>query len=254
MPQAEVKPLAAAQGAGQDLQATLRAIQATGAGFAEALALAATVHPPDEVLRVLKGRLARFQKPQGWLRFLDALAVCAPDLARAGLDGRLRECLEYPNLDLSGRAWLATLPEGLKVMGDLHLNACFALSTLPDGLWVQGNFRLDGCVSLAALPQGIQVGGYLHLSGCSSLRSVGIGLTVKKGVFLDHCTALERLPDGMRVGASLNLEGCSSLTDLPADLVLEECLRLGPGDPLAQWSDEDLRQRCPGIRKGIYRT
>jgi hypothetical protein len=64
------------------------------------------------------------------------------------------------NLKLSD---IVSLPEGLKVKGDLNLSHTEHLSTLPKGLEVGGNLDLNWAEKLTSLPEGLKVGGNLDL-------------------------------------------------------------------------------------------
>jgi hypothetical protein len=63
--------------------------------------------------------------------------------------------LTYSNIE--------SLPEGLKVSGDLILSYCENISSLPEGLIVRGNLILEDCIQLHSLPKGLKVGGTLYI-------------------------------------------------------------------------------------------
>jgi len=63
--------------------------------------------------------------------------------------------LTYSNIE--------SLPEGLKVSGDLILSYCENISSLPEGLIVRGNLILQDCSQLYSLPKGLKVGGTLYI-------------------------------------------------------------------------------------------
>jgi hypothetical protein len=65
--------------------------------------------------------------------------------------------LTYSNIE--------SLPEGLKVSGDLILSYCENISSLPEGLIVRGNLILEDCIQLHSLPKGLKVGGDLNIYG-----------------------------------------------------------------------------------------
>ena len=48
---------------------------------------------------------------------------------------------------------LTSLPEGLRVGGDLNLSGCTGLTSLPEGLSVGGDLALDDCTGLTSLPE-----------------------------------------------------------------------------------------------------
>ena len=89
----------------------------------------------------------------------------------------------------------------------LDLRDCALLKSLPDGLKVGGNLNLDRCTSLESLPAGLKVKDYLLANGCTSLRSLPADLVISGGLELNHCTNLESLPTGLVVGSYLNLFG-----------------------------------------------
>ena len=63
--------------------------------------------------------------------------------------------LTYSNIE--------SLPEGLKVSGDLILSYCENISSLPEGLIVRGNLYLSSS-NITLLPKGLTVGRNLYLS------------------------------------------------------------------------------------------
>ena len=65
---------------------------------------------------------------------------------------------------------ITSLPEGLKVGGDLLLWGT-PITSLPEGLKVGGQLWLIGCDNLTSLPKGLEVGEDLHLSSDFLLRS-----------------------------------------------------------------------------------
>jgi len=66
------------------------------------------------------------------------------------------------SLNLS-RTSLTSLPDGLKVDGNLDLSLCTNLTSLPDNLEVGGYLALYGCTSLTSLPDGLKVDGILDV-------------------------------------------------------------------------------------------
>ena len=65
---------------------------------------------------------------------------------------------------------ITSLPEGLTVGGDLDLSET-PITSLPEGLKVGGQLWLIGCDNLTSLPKGLEVGEELHLSSDFLLRS-----------------------------------------------------------------------------------
>ena len=100
---------------------------------------------------------------------------------------------------------ITSLPEGLKVKGNLLLIDCNNLTSLPKGLKVGGSLDLSGCKNLKYLPIGLKLGGFLHLSNCTSLISLPEGLKVKD-LILSNCKSLTYLPKGLKVDGSLYIK------------------------------------------------
>ena len=76
------------------------------------------------------------------------------------------------NLDFSTREDITSLPDGLRVRGNLNLRDCTGLKALPDGLSVCGDLELDCCTGLTALPDGLSVAGNMYLEGCTGITSL----------------------------------------------------------------------------------
>ena len=86
------------------------------------------------------------------------------------------------NLNLFGLK-IKSLPEGLKVEGNLFLNDCKNLTSLPEGLKVGESLLLNNCTNLTLLPEGLQVGGYLDLQE-SSIKSLPEGMEVGENLYI----------------------------------------------------------------------
>jgi hypothetical protein len=72
-------------------------------------------------------------------------------------------------LDLN-RSEITSLPEGLKVGGDLNLHMCKNITSLPEGLKVGGWLDLYGCENIKSLPKGLEVEGKLYIRRNSDLH------------------------------------------------------------------------------------
>jgi len=131
----------------------------------------------------------------------------------------------YLNL---GDTKLKSLPEGLRVDGDLNLFNCKKLTALPNGLKVKGYLDIQGCTALTELPKGLTVGDSLNLEGCTGLTSLPNGLKVGGSLNLQSCTALTKLPNGLTIDRYLNLGGCTGLTSLPKGLTVKWNLYFDP--------------------------
>ena len=82
--------------------------------------------------------------------------------------------------------------EELNVKGDLVLDYT-EITSLPEGLKVGGNLDLHLCRKLTSLPEGLKVGGTLNLSG-SKITSLPKGLKVGNSLFIGD-TPLEKYTD-----------------------------------------------------------
>ena len=85
-------------------------------------------------------------------------------------------------LNIKGRLYLfdskiTTLPEGLKVGGDLDLSYSEKLNSLPKGLKVGGELNLF-YTKITSLPEGLKVGGSLTLAFCDNITSLPESLYV----------------------------------------------------------------------------
>jgi len=82
--------------------------------------------------------------------------------------------------------------EELNVKGNLLLQYT-KITSLPEGLKVGGNLDLDGCYIFKSLPKGLEIGGYLSLTH-SDIKSLPKGLEVGKDLFIGN-TLLAKLSD-----------------------------------------------------------
>ena len=73
---------------------------------------------------------------------------------------------------------IKSLPEGLKVAGDLNLSYTPKLKSLPSDLDVKGDIYLEGSI-IESLPEGLKVGGDLDLT-YTDIKSLPKGLEVEK--------------------------------------------------------------------------
>jgi hypothetical protein len=114
------------------------------------------------------------------------------------------------------------VPFQFKIINNIELSK--------EDLDVKGNVDLAES-NIKSLPDGLKVGGYLNLRGCTSLTS---------------------LPDSLVVGSNLNLRGCTSLTSLPRDLKVEGWLGLKRTPITIKYTEDEIREMCPGIKGDIY--
>ena len=113
--------------------------------------------------------------------------------------------------------------------GSLYLNHT-TISSLPDNLKiVRGSLNLRN-TSITSLPSGLKIKGDLNLNN----------------------TPLTSLPSGLEVSGALYL-GSTPITSLPSDLKVKDELYL-KNTPLAEkYTEEDIRQMCPGVKKIFLR-
>jgi hypothetical protein len=168
------------------------------------------------------------------------LAMTDPAGANRALGAYLAGRTIEGDLDFYEFRWVTSLPEGLKVRGDVVLVET-GLKDLPDDL------EVDGCLyvgesALTVLPRGLVVGGQLDLrdTGVRSLppdlkvASLNLEYTHVKdlpaSVAVAHelnawASDLETLPDHLHLTGDLILAR-SKLVSLPKGLVVGQCLDL----------------------------
>jgi hypothetical protein len=112
---------------------------------------------------------------------------------------------------IRGTKTLKSLPEDLKVEGNLSLKGCTSLQSVPKGLEVKGDMALLDCPALKSLPEGLKVGGNLTISNCSSLQSIPEGLEVRASLLIHDCASLESLSRKLKVEGVLSIKNCPSL-------------------------------------------
>jgi hypothetical protein len=144
--------------------------------------------------------------------------------------------------------------DDLIVNGDLDLRPSnidyidyMGIESLPEGLKVSGNLNLMGS-DMQFLPKGLEVGGHLDLS-YSLINSLPEGLKVGESLSLFDCANITSLPEGLKVGRNLDL-GFTKITSLPKGLKVGGYIDLN-GTKLAGYSDDELRKMVkPGYIKG----
>jgi hypothetical protein len=149
---------------GNEAEATLAAIRATGAPIAEALGLAAQAHGPAPLLAALVAALHDGAQGDRWLSPADAMdiltevAAHAPALAQLGLLAWGAERKVADSLTLEGQAWVETLPEGMELAGSLYA-AGSGILTLPRRLGIRKDLWLCGCLAWdGRIQEGVRVG------------------------------------------------------------------------------------------------
>ena len=88
---------------------------------------------------------------------------------------------------------ITSLPKGLKVGGNLHLNYT-SISSLPNDLKIRGFLDLYSCKDLISLPEGLKVGKYLNLKD-TKITSLPKGLEVRGVLYIEN-TPLRKYTDG----------------------------------------------------------
>ena len=236
-----------------DIRDLLQGMEATGATPGQALAMVAEAFEDETVLRMSMERFETMANSDEVLELLDDLAESVPDLAVAVFHrwGNGRKILG--DLDLSDRAWITSVPDGLDIKGSLNLADCRSLTTLPLGLRVANGICLEACTALESPPEGFKAKGGLDLSDCSALRALPAGLAVGGDLNLHWCNHLASLPDGLLVIGSLIVSGCASLPLLPASLKVLGDLVLDRVCPLSLLTTGKIRAMAPRIRGNIER-
>jgi hypothetical protein len=147
--------------------------------------------------------------------------------------------------------------DDLIVNGDLDLRPSnidyidyidyMGIESLPEGLKVSGNLNLMGS-DMQFLPKGLEVGGHLDLS-YSLINSLPEGLKVGESLFLFDCANITSLPEGLKVGRNLDLS-YTNITSLPRGLKVEGYIDM-TGSKVTRYSDDELRKMVkPGYIKG----
>ena len=95
------------------------------------------------------------------------------------------------------RSKVKSLPEGLKVGGDLDLNGSINITSLPKDLKVGGILWLFGCDSITSLPEGLKVGGALNLAW-TNITSLPKGLEVESFLVIGNTKLTKYSDDELR--------------------------------------------------------
>jgi hypothetical protein len=135
------------------------------------------------------------------LEYLDVVAAADPALAQRGFI-KVVEAQPLPrNLNLDGRPWITSLPEGMRVLGNLEVSG----------------------TGLTEVPKGIDVGGYLDLS-VTQVGALPDNLVLTHSLNLHFCP-IKTLPAGLVVGRNLTLLDCEQWDGwIPADTVVKDFL------------------------------
>jgi hypothetical protein len=180
-------------------------LRALGVGDVEALFLTARAHGQGAMVAAMDGPLRRVGV-RAMVPFLDAVAEADPDLAQGLLTAWGRDRKVGGSLELGGKSWVVSIPDGLRVEGTLWL-ARSGVTFLPPKLETGFDLFLQDTL-VSQVPMGLKVGGSLFLSR-SPIVSLPEGLTV--GHWLDlGMTPIRALPLGLKVGEGLDLRRCSS--------------------------------------------
>ena len=108
--------------------------------------------------------------------------------------------------------------EDLNVKGNLNLYKS-NITSLPEGLKVEGNLDLSHCKHLTSLPKGLKVGGHLWLAE-TNITSLPEGLEVVSSLDLSF-SKITSLPKGLEVNGDLDLTGTPLADDYNQDELRE---------------------------------
>jgi hypothetical protein len=161
---------------------------------------------------------------------------------------------------------IKSLPDNLKVGGDLILYFCKDFQLLPNGLEVNGTLRLKDTpikslpndlkvgeslfllgTYITSLPDSFKINGTLSLEYSSTLKSLPDNLKVGGDLILSECINLQSLPNGLEVGKSLILSG-TPIKSLPNDLKVNNFLNLRD-TPLSQkYTEGEIQSMIPNFK------
>jgi hypothetical protein len=144
-----------------------------------------------------------------------------------GVAETLLDCLqrsEKGSLTFKGSD-LEVFPAGLKLTGDLRIQAFPCMDALPADLEIGGALILRE-TGLSCLPEGLQVPGYLGVYNCPKLTALPEGMILGGNVHVSN-TPLERMPERMVLQGDLDLRGCRTIQNLPKILSVGGNLDLG---------------------------
>jgi hypothetical protein len=140
------------------------------------------------------------------------------------------------------------LPDNLTVNRHLWLDGCGYLQSLPNGLKVYGELDLRG-TNITSLPSDLEVGGDLILIN-TPIEKLPDNLIVNETLDLDTCKNLKSLPNGLKV-TNLDLRR-TNITFLPSDLEVDGYLYLYYTPIANMYTEKQIREMAPGV-KGIIR-
>lgn len=141
------------------------------------------------------------------------------------------------SLNLSGSAWLRTLPAWLRCTA-LMVDDCPNLSVLPSDLHAE-KLSARRCPNVLELDGRISIRESINLTG-SGLRSINADLHATR-LQVAQCRSLTRL-GGMISVAHLDVRGCTSLTTIDASIHVTQTLEV---------ADSGLKAMPPHIRAGL---
>jgi hypothetical protein len=207
----------------------------------------------DAIRPEWEGFLNREPKSNKVLAALAELGIMAPAVANELLGEALVRSAVRPSARRGSREalgffylpWLTSLPEGLRVPGDLYVWGG-GIGSLPAGLRCDGEVSLNGCGSLVALAPGIRVKSLhigdsphlavlpgdlvvesdLSLADCSAMEGLPEGIVVPGNLSLNRLGGFRSLPDGLAVGGYCQIQNCPRLERLPRDLKVAAVLHL----------------------------
>jgi len=140
------------------------------------------------------------------------------------------------------------LPDNLTIKGDLTIENSKDITTLPKNLTVTGNLKIWN-TGISDWPEGLTVGRSITFA-MSPLEQIPDNLTVNGHLFI-RGSSVKELPKGLHVKDLLNIAK-TEIETLPADLKVDEDLLAGETLLAEKYTEEQIRQMCPGIRGSIY--
>jgi hypothetical protein len=156
-------------------------------------------------------------------RFLSTKGVEIPLEYRIGYDHSAIKPAELnvPG-DLQLGRYVTSLPQGLKVGGDLILEGA-RITTLPPNLKVGGRVYLSDS-SIISISPGVEIGGNLELWR-TPIQSLPSDLKVGGDLNLSECRHISTLPEGLSVGGNISCYG-TKITSLPPNFRVNGSLNL----------------------------
>jgi hypothetical protein len=225
---------------GQDLDATIAALRATGMWELQVLAAVAGIIDRETASAMWKAlpewnpmaTLGSYERAcQAAMDGLRAIAETHAETAGwllsemlgAGVMGEPWKVGGQASVHLGRLDWVTELDRGISSSGSLTLEECKFLRSVRGNVMIGTNLSLNECERLESLPDGMDVGGYLLMDGCRSLVSLPRGLKVGASLFLMRCPAWDgKIPQDASIREHIYTDGH------PDGIRLSEWHRLHP--------------------------